>query len=617
MAVRKGPNSRSRSRSIWIALGVAALIVIAAAYYEVPLLLNRPSTSVDALNYTTEYGNTYNWAWSADKGIPPANASVLSLKGYQPFPLQTVPFLAGGGSRQVALAGISYIANVGNYELYAMNIETQTEIYDVVLPNAPLDQLPFVLPFFHLATTAKIGGAPHVWVSTPWQGVYAFPATAATRADYAFNVTGLQKGQSGNLGTYSWAGAEFAIDESRQLAIAGLNVNTTGVPGRGFVQGFKIGNQTATLRFGAGTTFSVKTASPAWTTFLSPPQDGSNPGWELAQASTIPHLWEFNGSSALDLRTLPASTLQSILSNDWTAQSGRTVFSTGPEANSSWIADPLTGITYVATSSPEPVSLNNSFNGPALFSSSIIALRTDDGSIRWAFQVTPHDVWGWGCKGNIAMIPATVAGSQKQVIAKQCENGYIFMLDPATGALLYSGQPPGVVRASGAQIPDIQNQKAMQASLASLTGASPNQPPTLVYWTNIAYDPDNGLLLGAVGRHSGSLGSQATAGPRWTSTAYALSLTKLAFVWQGPVPDHEFSYLGIANSVAYMATYQGDIYVASTQTGSQLKDINAGESVTSLLVTNGVHGRPGLVTVGNSIQTKQQIQMELFTPSGL
>src|SRR5207253_7480444 len=94
-------------------------------------------------------------------------------------------------------------------------------------------------------------------------------------------------------------------------------------------------------------------------------------------------------------------------------------------------------------------------------------LSTDNGSIRWAFQVTPHDVWGWGCKGNIAMIPATVAGSQKQVIAKQCENGYIFMLDPATGALLYSGQAPGVVRASGAQIPNIQNQGAMHASLAS------------------------------------------------------------------------------------------------------------------------------------------------------
>jgi hypothetical protein len=596
---------------------VAALIVIAAAYYEVPMLLNR-SPNGFSLNYTTEYGNADNWAWSADKAIPPANASVLALKGYNSFPVQATPFLAGGASRQVALAGLSYVANVGNYELYAMNIETQNEIYDVVLPNSPVTELPFVLPFFHITTTAQIGGAPHVWVSTPWHGIYAFPASGATRADFAFNVTSLQKGQSGNVGTYSWAGPEFVIDESRQLAVVGLNVNTTGLPGRGFIEGFKIGNQTAVLKFGGGgNTLTVKTASPAWTTFLSPPQDGSSPGWELTQVNSIPHVWEFNGSSALDLRTLPAGTLQSLLSNDWTAQSGSAIFSSGPEANSSWIADPHTGTTYIATSAPQPVSLNNSFNGPALFSSSVMALNTENGSIRWTFQVTPHDVWGWGCKGNIAMLPATIAGAQKQVIAKQCENGYIFLLDPATGALLYSGQVPGVVRAPGARVPDVQNQKAMQASLASLTGVSSGQAPTIVYGTNIAYDPDNGLLLGAVGRHSSPLGAQAAPGPNWNSTAFALDLTKLSFAWQGPVLNHDFSYIGIADGVAYMATYQGDIYVASTQSGSQLKDILAAEAVTSLLVTNGVHGHPGLVTVGNGIQTKQQVQMELFTPSGL
>ena len=44
MAVPRGQNSRSRRRSIWIALGVAALIVIAAAYYEVGSLPTLPAT---------------------------------------------------------------------------------------------------------------------------------------------------------------------------------------------------------------------------------------------------------------------------------------------------------------------------------------------------------------------------------------------------------------------------------------------------------------------------------------------------------------------------------------------------------------------------------------------
>jgi len=596
-----------------IAVGVLLIIALAAVYYEAPKVFttstSTSSSSAVAQGYTTEYGNADNWAWSANTGIPASNASVLSLNVYNSLPLQETPFLSGGAGRQVALSGISYVANVGNWEFYSWNIETQNEVYDVALPNAPNASLPYILPFFHMDITTQIGGAPNVWVSTPWHGIYAYGA-ASSKVDYAFNAT---VPVQGNRGTYSGAAPNFAIDETKQMIVTGLMVNTTGVPGRGYVEGWKIGGQNVTL---SGATKPTQTAIPTWTTYLSPPQDGTDPGWELTQVNSIPHVWEFNGTSAVDLRTLPASTLQSILANDWKATSGNTVFSAGPESNSSWIADPSTDTTYIATSAPQPVSLSNSFTGPALFSSSIMALDTNNGSIRWTFQVTPHDVWGWGCKGNIAMLPATIGGTQEQVIAKQCENGYLYLLNPSTGALLYSGQTPGVVRASGAQIPNVQSQSEMQSSLASLTGASPTQQPIVVYGTNIAYDPDNGLLLGASGRYSSPLGSQAAVA-KWNSTAYAFDLTHLTVAWKGPVPNEDFSYIGISNGVAYMATYQGDLYVVNTQTGSQLKDIHAALAVTSLFVTSGLHGHPGLVVLGNSIETKQLIETELFTPSGL
>lgn len=605
-------RSKSRNRNALIAVGVLLLIALAAVYYEAPRVISSSSTassSVVSQGYTTEYGNADNWAWSSNTGIPAVNASLLSLNLYNSLPLQETPFLSGGAGRQVALSGLSYVANVGNWEFYSWNIETQNEVYDVALPNALSVPIPYTTPFFHMDITTQIGGAPNVWVSTPWAGVYAYGATSS-KVDYAFNAT---VPIQGNKGTYSWAAPNYAIDESRQMIVTGRMVNTTGVPGRGYVEGWKIGGLNVTLN---GAVQSTQSAVPTWTTYLSPPQDGSDPGWELTQVNLIPHVWEFNGTSAVDLRTLPSSTLQSILANDWTAKSGSAIFSAGPETNSSWISDPSSDTTYIATSAPQPESLNNSFTGPALFSSSIIALDTNNGSIRWTFQVTPHDVFGWGCKGNIAMLPATIGGTQEQVIAKQCENGYLYLLNPSTGALLYSGQAPGVVRASGAQIPNVLSSSAMQSSLASLTGASPSQRPVVVYGTNIAYDPDNGLLLGASGQGADPLGSQTVAA-KWNSTAYAFDLTKLTFAWNAPVPNENFSYIGIANGIAYMATYQGEVYVVSTQTGSQLKDIHAALAVTSLFVQDGLHGKPGLVMLGNSIQTKQLIETELFTPSGL
>ena len=605
-------RSKSRNRNALAAVGVLLLIALVAVYYEAPKTINSTATSSSSVlsqGYTTEYGNADNWAWSSNKGIPAGNASVLSMNLYNSLPLQETPFLAGGSSRQVALSGLSYLANVGNWEFYSWNIETQNEIYDVAIPNAPSVGIPYTLPFFHMDITTQIGGAPNVWVSTPWTGVYAYGA-ASSKVDYAFNAS---VPVQGNKGTYSWAAPNFAIDETRQIIVTGLMVNTTGVPGRGYVEGWKIGGQNVTLN---GAVKSTQTAVPSWTTYLSPPQDGTNPGWELTQVNSIPHVWEFNGTSAVDLRTIPSSTLQSILANDWAAKSGSAIFSAGPETNSSWISDPSTGTTYIATTAPQPESLNNSFTGPALFSSSIIALDTTNGSIRWTFQVTPHDVFGWGCKGNVVMLPATIGGAKEQVIAKQCENGYLYLLNPSTGALLYSGQAPGVVRASGAQIPNVQSQSAMQSSLASLTGASPTQRPLVVTGTNIAYDPDNGLLLGAVGKNTEPLGGQAAA-PKWNSTAYAFDLSKLTFAWNSQVPNEDFSYIGIANGIAYMATHEGEVYVVSTQTGSQLRDIHAALAVTSLFVMSGLHGKPGLVLIGNSIQTRQLVETELFTPSGL
>ncbi len=604
---------------MFIALGIAALIVIAVIYVEAPAVLTKTSTtstgppSYDSL---TEYGDVFGCGCSSDPGLPPANASLLAESAYNSYPYQATPFVAGGISRQVGLGGIAYLGNVGNFEMYAVNIETQLEVYSAPMPNAPSNQIPSVAPYFHVEATRTIGGQPEVWATTPWDGVYGFLSVGAVNANYGFNETVPAKGQDGNVGTYSWAAPNLAIDEPRSILVTGPSVNTTGIPGRGLIEGWKLGTKNVTLSF-ASTSFKVESATQQWLTYLSPPQDGSNPGWELAQVNSIPHVWEFNGPSAVDLRTLPTSTVQSLLSNDWTAQSGNAVYSSGPDSNSSWVSDTATDTTYIVTSPPQTVSMNSAFNGPALFSSSIIALQTTTGNILWTFQLTPHDVWGWGCKGNIALVQATIGGTSQQVIAKQCENGYLFLLNPTTGALLYSGQMPGVSRVSGATIPNIMNQTQMKETLASITGASNSTRPVEVNNANISYDSNNKLLIGALDPRSSSLGSQTPLGNNWNSTAFAFDLSKLTFAWQAPVANQQFSFIMVASGIAYMGTIQGEIYVASTVTGSQLADIHAVQTITSILVMAGEHGQSGLVVAGRSEISKEVVETELFTPGGV
>jgi len=619
MATKQRPRSKSRDRNILTALGIAILIALAAIYYEAPSVINKSSTTSTNLAagavYPFEYGNADNCACSPVTNMPASNASALTESAFNSYPTQTSPFLAGGGSLQVGESGFSYIANVGNYELYGMNIETQNEIYDIAIPNSPLTPIPYATPFFHLALTQTIGGSPEVWVSTPWDGVYAFPTVNAQNANYGFNMTGPVVGQDGNKGTYSWAAPIFSIDETKSMLVGGLAVNTTGIPGRGFVQGWKIGSPTNVPLIFGQTEINVTSATKQWTTYLSPPQDGSDPSWEMQQVNSIPYVWEFNGTAAINLKALSSSALSSVLSNDWTSSNG--VYSTGPESNSSWLTDTSTGTTYLVTSAPQTVSMDGTFNGPALFSSSVIALDTQTGAIKWTFQFTPHDVWGWGCTGNLAMVPAVIGGTTQQVLAKQCENGYLFLLNPTTGALLYSTQLPGVVRASGASIPNVMSSSDMTESLQQVSGANATQTPVRVSMSNIAYDQSDDLLMGAIGQGSTPLGSESPPSSSFNSTVYALDLSSPHMQWMAPVPDLDFSYISVANGVAYMGTYEGSIIVASTQTGTQLELIHAAEAVSSLFVEDGVHGQAGLVVGGYGLETKQQIQTYTYTPEGV
>ena len=59
----------------------------------------------------------------------------------------------------------------------------------------------------------------------------------------------------------------------------------------------------------------------------------------------------------------------------------------------------------------------------------MLALNPDDGSIRWHYQWTPHDVWDYsGVNENILF---ELDG--RPVLAHFDRNGYLFILDRLTG----------------------------------------------------------------------------------------------------------------------------------------------------------------------------------------
>ncbi|HKR66964.1 MAG TPA: PQQ-dependent dehydrogenase, methanol/ethanol family, partial [Thermoanaerobaculia bacterium] len=99
---------------------------------------------------------------------------------------------------------------------------------------------------------------------------------------------------------------------------------------------------------------------------------------------------------------------------------------------SSWITgtyDPDLDLVFWGTSNPGPDFDGSVRPGSNLYTSSVVAIDPDDGSLRWHYQWTPHDVWDYdGVNENIL-----IDDGPRKLLAHFDKNGYLFVLDRTNG----------------------------------------------------------------------------------------------------------------------------------------------------------------------------------------
>ena len=99
---------------------------------------------------------------------------------------------------------------------------------------------------------------------------------------------------------------------------------------------------------------------------------------------------------------------------------------------SSWITgtyDPALDLVYWGTGNPGPDFDGSVRPGNNLYTSSVVAFDPDDGSLRWHYQWTPHDVWDYdGVNENILF-----EEGGRRLLGHFDKNGYFFVLDRTNG----------------------------------------------------------------------------------------------------------------------------------------------------------------------------------------
>jgi len=99
-------------------------------------------------------------------------------------------------------------------------------------------------------------------------------------------------------------------------------------------------------------------------------------------------------------------------------------------------ADAKLGLVYYGTGNAVPVNAGETRPGDNLFTASVIALDIKTGALRWHYQLTHHDLWEMDVGTPIVLYTSVVNGRPRAALAAMRTDGYLFLLDRATGTPL-------------------------------------------------------------------------------------------------------------------------------------------------------------------------------------
>jgi alcohol dehydrogenase (cytochrome c) len=161
-----------------------------------------------------------------------------------------------------------------------------------------------------------------------------------------------------------------------------------------------------------------------------------------------------------------------------------------------WIAyDPALNLIYYGTGNPGPWN-SNQRPGDNLWTTAIFARDADTGAARWAYQLNPHDLWDYDEVNENILTDLTIAGRVRSVLIHPGRNGYMYVLDRATGEVLSADgydtitSTKGVDLKSGRLTPVTELTPTVGKNVMNVCPAAPGAKD----WQPSAFSPRTGML---------------------------------------------------------------------------------------------------------------------------
>jgi len=155
--------------------------------------------------------------------------------------------------------------------------------------------------------------------------------------------------------------------------------------------------------------------------------------------------------------------------------------------------DPESNLVFWGTGTPGPGFNGDGRPGDNLHTSSLIAIDASKGTLRWSYQVAPHDERDWGVT-HVPVLAVISEGEQaRKVVRIASRDGFVYTLDRATGKFLQATPFAHQIWNAGFA----QDGRPKERELTR-----PSSRGTLLYpghagatnWPSPSFDPASGLL---------------------------------------------------------------------------------------------------------------------------
>ena len=179
--------------------------------------------------------------------------------------------------------------------------------------------------------------------------------------------------------------------------------------------------------------------------------------------------------------------------------------------------DPELDLLYVGVGNGSPWNhlIRSEGKGDNLFLASIVALDPDDGSYVWHYQTSPGETWDHTATQHIIVADLSQNGQRRRVVMQAPKNGFFYVLDAKTGALISAEKFTDI---SWATHVDMKTGRPVETPGARFykTGqpfASLQNPNGAHNWHPMSFSPATGLVYIPIHKQNYTFTHDATFTP--------------------------------------------------------------------------------------------------------